>query len=657
MTLKIPDGGLLLEGPSGKDPNVPPQAFAITLNDNIIESLIKCVQNGENLELALGKTPTLHYGSQSHRLSPPSDSFPLDLYLTQPYESTREAKRIPCTSSLFEKPKEMVEEAAPKKVAHDSASAVKSKTKATTKSSTSSSGLESDLETLQNGLAAHDASRERTRVISKPPATKKGAAAARGKLLPGYASNGRSLSTSPALNAVRSPSETPGFSASQQVVERKKEQRSTLVHELAVKDRSLDYLQAKWNGKQEELQPTLEKVADHMADTKLWAMKKAYWKELDVWNYDYDTQKERQTAIDNAVRQYDKQRMSASEPEWQKLLPKEERGKGKCLSVLQASLAKKNTTEALTVEPSRDGGEAMARSSSNPLPSKAKKPTAQEAQAKRLLGKSKPSSAAVAPAAPPSSSSSAPRPSPTKAKPAASKANNGRVLSKEFIENSDSSGDEVPVAQAKPKPAPKPVAKPASTTKETVVVKSKPLIREPPKPQPPTKRPREDEESSSSSGTPLSKRIKDKQILHPPSTLKRRTIEATQTSKVVSTGSTLKNKATSPTKSSPLASSPPTNASDLENETARQVIKKRKAEAEARSLPPSKRTTARHVSSEVLDQAQTFKLFYQKYEALHYEISALDNPPDEKVANLIDMRGRLQTMKNEIYKQYASDRE
>jgi malonyl CoA-acyl carrier protein transacylase len=57
MTLKIPDGGLLLEGPSGKDPNVPPQAFAITLNDNIIESLIKCVQNGENLELALGKTP------------------------------------------------------------------------------------------------------------------------------------------------------------------------------------------------------------------------------------------------------------------------------------------------------------------------------------------------------------------------------------------------------------------------------------------------------------------------------------------------------------------------------------------------------------------------------------------------------------------------
>ncbi|KAI9171752.1 hypothetical protein HJFPF1_01243 [Paramyrothecium foliicola] len=645
MTLKIPDGGLLLEGPSGKDPKLPPQAFVITLSDNVIENMIKCVQNGENLQLALGNTPTLLYGSQSHRIAPPSDSFPLDLYLTQPYESTREAKRIPHTGSLFERPKEMApsaSQATSSKVSDNSTAVSKAKGAASNKSS-ASSGLESDLETLQNGLAAHDASRERTRMISKPPTTKKGSGAPKGKLLPGYTSTGRSLSTSPALNAVRSPSETPGFSASQQVVERKKEQRSTLVHELAVKDRSLDYLQNKWKGKQDELQPTLEKVADFIAGSQMWAMKKAYWKELDVWNYNYETQKERQTAIDNAIRQYDKQRMSASEPEWQKLLPKEERGKGKCLSVLQASLAKKNTTEALTVDVPKDAGEAMARSSSNPLPVKAKKPSAQEAQAKRLLGKSKPSSAAQ-------------KPSPTKNKAVSTKANGGRVLSQEFIENSDSSGDEVPIAQAKPKPAPKAAPKPTPATKETVVVKQKPVVREPIKPQQPAKRPRDDDESSSSSGTPLSKRIKDKQVLHPPSTLKRRTIDANQNSRGATTNSTLKNKATSPTKSSPLASSPPTNASDLENETARQVIKKRKAEAEARSMP-SKRPAARQVSSDVLSQAQTFKMFYQKYEALHYEISALDNPPDEKLANLIDMRGRLQSMKNEIYKQYASDRE
>lgn len=57
MTLKIPDGGLLLEGPSGKDNKVPTQAFPITLSDNVIESMIMCVQNGGNIQLSLGNAP------------------------------------------------------------------------------------------------------------------------------------------------------------------------------------------------------------------------------------------------------------------------------------------------------------------------------------------------------------------------------------------------------------------------------------------------------------------------------------------------------------------------------------------------------------------------------------------------------------------------
>jgi RNA polymerase II elongation factor ELL len=644
MTLKIPDGGLLLGAPSGKDNRVPQQAFAITLSDNVIESMINCVQNGGDIQLALGNSPTLLYGSQSHRISPPADSFPHDLYLTQPYESTREAMRIPHTSSIFVKPKKLapLPGLAARNGTDDLASS-KPKPVSSSKSSTSS-GMDSDLETLQNGLAAHDKSRERTR-ISKPPTTKKGSAAAKGKLLPGYTSTGRSLPTSPALNAARSP-ETHAFSASQQVVERKKEQRSILVHELAVKDRSLEYLQSKWRGKDDELQPTLEKVADYVAETEKWAMKKTFWKELDVWNYKYKSQEERQTAIDNAVNKYDKQRMSAREPEWQKLLPIDERGKGKCLSVLQASLAKKNTTEALAVE-AQTGAEPMARSSSNPLPNKAKKPSAQEAQAKRLLGKSKPAT-----------QTPAQKTSPTKTKTAGPKASAGRILSQEFVENSDSSGDEAPPAQAqaqvKPRPAPRPAPKAvAPPTQETVVVKQRPVIKEPVRQQQAVKRPREDDESSSSSGTPLSKRIKDKQILHPPSGLKRRPNEPAQNSRGTHSGTTLKNKATSPTKSSPLASSPPTNASDLENETARQVMKKRKADMDSRPVP-AKRA---QVSSDVLREAHRFKMYYQKYEALHYEISALDNPPVQKIADLKDMRDRLQDMKTEIYRQYQSDRD
>lgn len=70
-----------------------------------------------------------------------------------------------------------------------------------------------------------------------------------------------------------------------------------------------------------------------------------------------------------------------------------------------------------------------------------------------------------------------------------------------------------------------------------------------------------------------------------------------------------------------------------------------------------KRRTVENVPVDVMNKAHKFKTFYQKYEALHYEISALDNPPREKLANLLDMRNRLEHMKKDIYKQYSPGRD
>lgn len=69
-------------------------------------------------------------------------------------------------------------------------------------------------------------------------------------------------------------------------------------------------------------------------------MKSSCFKELDVWKYDYGTQEQRQAAIDNAIRHFDRLRASASAPVWQKLLPDEDRNKGISLSRLQSPLAK-----------------------------------------------------------------------------------------------------------------------------------------------------------------------------------------------------------------------------------------------------------------------------------------------------------------------------
>lgn len=56
-SLKVPESGLQLEGSTGKDASLPSQAFAVTLSDNVIEDMIKCVQNGDGIQLALGANP------------------------------------------------------------------------------------------------------------------------------------------------------------------------------------------------------------------------------------------------------------------------------------------------------------------------------------------------------------------------------------------------------------------------------------------------------------------------------------------------------------------------------------------------------------------------------------------------------------------------
>ncbi|KAG6023544.1 hypothetical protein E4U41_001980 [Claviceps citrina] len=659
-SLKVPEGGLLLSSPSSSDSDLPPQAFVLNLSDDVVEQMIRSARMGDGLELQLGKTPTLHYGSNSHRIPRPEEDVPFDLFLTKPFESTRRAERLPHAGSLFSKLKPAP--AAPKKTVQASTEdETKKKPAASSKGSTPSPGLDSDIEALQNGLAAHDAARDRARVVGKLPVGGKG----RNKLLSNYASTTpKSIPTSPAVNAVRSPtSTTPQITATQQVMERKKEQRFTLVHELAIADQTTEHLKGKWTGKEEDFRPTLEKTAHYNNDSHTWTMKQPCWRELNVWKYNYASQDERQAAINRAIPQYDKLRLSASENEWQLLLPKAERGKGKCLSRLQANIAKgppqqapkikvqkttddshgpKDDADSPESDKPRTGGESMSRSNSNSLPGKPKKPTAQEAQAKRLLSKSK-------------SKTSAPKTSPSKPKPVGkndksdkNEKNDRRVLSAAIVENSDSSEGEAPVV--KPKPGP---AKP----KDTVVVNTRPVVSRQAVKNTAVKRPREESDSSSSSGTPLSKRIKPRQTLAAPKPRMQST-KASHQSQARVPYSTYRNKNasnTSPTKSSPLASSPPTNASDLDDE-APAVPKKRKLDTESKPTA-FKRRAVESVPADVLSKAHKFKTFYQKYEALHYEISALDNPPRDKLADLLEMRSRLEHMKKDIYKQCSPRRD
>jgi len=55
--LNILDSGLQLESLPNSSEFFPLQAFGITLDNGMIEEMIRCVQGGQNVELTLGSTP------------------------------------------------------------------------------------------------------------------------------------------------------------------------------------------------------------------------------------------------------------------------------------------------------------------------------------------------------------------------------------------------------------------------------------------------------------------------------------------------------------------------------------------------------------------------------------------------------------------------
>jgi hypothetical protein len=57
MVLNIPESGMLLESSANTTTELPSQAFAIALSGSVIEDMIACVQNGGDIQLALGSNP------------------------------------------------------------------------------------------------------------------------------------------------------------------------------------------------------------------------------------------------------------------------------------------------------------------------------------------------------------------------------------------------------------------------------------------------------------------------------------------------------------------------------------------------------------------------------------------------------------------------
>lgn len=474
----------------------------------------------------------------------------------------------------------------------------------------------------------------------------------------------RSMPTSPALTGMSSPALGPtSVPLSQQQAEKAKAIRRPIIHKLALGPATEDDISnlKKADTTEQEFRQALEKVAE-LVDGK-WKLKQRSFRDLDVFAYKRYTPEERQIAIDNAIHVYDKLRLSNSEPEWDRLLPMEERGTGKCLSKLQAKIAVGAIQPAkvpkIKVQEAEDSGRdtvveddeddlfgekiptvapkstSMARSHSNPPVTKQKKTSEKELQAKRLLTKGKPTKSNSAKSSD---------------KKSAGKDSN-KIKSSEFVRDSDEEDDSYLLPSAIKGLVSSPQLKANGITSSQVKAS--------------TKTARENTNNMDS------KPIVNKKP-HPKNA--RDDSDEMDSKPVVNKKPKVNN--TSPQKSSPLASTPPTNASDFEDSSSSSLTNslKRKATDSSSDLLTSKRhqkssssSTNSSVTSSIgavngeergetywnavrqnISATKKFKAYYAKYKDLWTELHESRNPDVQKVADLREMMERLSEMKANI---------
>ncbi|RKF79729.1 putative com1 regulatory protein [Golovinomyces cichoracearum] len=657
-SLVVSGSGLDIKGLSTNShlPMAMSHAIGLTLSNQVIEGLIDCVRSGENIQLSLDNCPSILYGtkiqqfeikknSSSHEIirtrlphavlplsnaavpHPPPNSF-ADVRMTCSVMAMMGQKLIP------------INDPRPKTSTSCVSTASGNDSKA--------SNADAALTALQNSLATESIRKAENTVRyikdgSLPLPGKRGVVKSSKSMSSHPQSkykneaNNKSLPLSPALSSKSVP-------LSQQQAEHAKVARKPVIHLLAVSPLTENALEAKIPASAAcGLKQALEKVGDLNDVTGKWELRKAFYKELDVWSFNYDPPEDRQRAIDNAVKIFDKMRLNVSEPQWEKLLTLSERSTGKCLSKLQAQIAqasnqkapqnsdgRRDTTPKLNNSKDEGGGdkavgkskgEPMVRSSSQVSKPKPKKVTKEkDSQAKRLLSK-KPQLSGKSSLAKVATSNKRNQPAAKERKTATG------ALSSEFVESSD--GEETPsVKPALPTARKRPRTNDEADVTELNMSPAKKVSREKPVTQN-----RIPNTSRTNSGSQFS--VSNKSI-----------------------------KSNSPRKSSPLASSPPTNASDFEksdsqspnsesSQSQSSIVSRLPKKSSRSSITSCTRkvsnSSSRRLRPEVTDLARKYKMYYPKYLQLHEQITGMGDRRDRTLEkDLLEMHARLYAMKQEI---------
>ncbi|CAK3948279.1 Hypothetical predicted protein [Lecanosticta acicola] len=372
MSVSIPPAGLQLHGIAARnhDPkHSSNSAILFKLSPDLLEDVKKSSQSG--FQFVTGNTPQIRLGKRTIDLTISPEAFRHELYAAS-------------TENLGDL---------------DLAAVVSHRAELKVPERKQSVGSDAALAALQSSLASYQQEKQAKsvnisdRVIREPKnrweAAKEQKQAYRRGLLGSQPAN-PSLGASSTSTRGAAPTSMPtGDSAA-----RNNAMRTALTHLMAMRSLSREEMLQKTHIPKDDLDEVLQKVGK--PDQGKWQLSDRAYKELDVWKFGYSTKEDRQAAIDNAIRAFDRMRLGKDEKIWQMLLPREDRDKGIVLSKLHLGngAANKSLTPNLASSPmvqgDGTGDSKMASATNSPRLGPASTPKVgakNDAYTKRLFSK------------------------------------------------------------------------------------------------------------------------------------------------------------------------------------------------------------------------------------------------------------------------------
>ncbi|KAI9368345.1 hypothetical protein BJX61DRAFT_223822 [Aspergillus egyptiacus] len=697
-TLQVPESGLSLQrdGVGGGSAAQPTQIMRLNLAQDTLDELIESLRADQPARIRLGKHQTLYYGSnKSQPFHSSVESYRSEIYTNDSTDNGRLYFTGILSHSLE------VQKAQEATAATDQALANLEQSLSAFERGKESKKTHiitdiSEVKALRAGDSRSSTGRQAAALARKPSSKVE---LEKDRLLKSKANPNRSLSSSPALGVARSPISMAPLTPTSAPLSHNKERarldalKVPFIHLLAIRAVSTRFLARQTRSSIEDCTALVQKFGvENRINPEKFDLRDKVYRELDVWKFPYPSQEDRQEAIENAISAFDRMRISRSDKLWQNLLPKEERGKGKCLSRLDLRTGpiKKAATPKIQVsdETGKEGyttsQETDKSTNSTRLGERKAAPRSavamqkKDASTKRSTGKSKATANSTLTGRVTKKSE---RKAPLKP--------DGKFKSAEYVHDSDdddtdmldaSSSEKSQSHQTQParKPSPKPSepkSKQTSKVEQTDLPLAKADLSSSDNKPSATKRP----------PTSLPSGRKSPQKPSPPaSDAPAKSSELQSRSR-----SSSRNNSSSSSSSSPLISQISRSRVGTERPNPKQPIKpngvvrtsdgtnslKRKAEMERPSVHSvgrihneldHKRRRAVSASSgstgsaspplsrelllqQLRQKSQKFKQFYAKYRALHDAMAAHPNPPREELEKLQRQHARLQRMKKEIW--------